>query len=85
MKKQLDRNGRLIHQPVDPKDALQKSYRSIRGKLQGRAVITNANRSGVYRTGDGDVPQPPRPGSLHAFTLPSLINGRRVLRGMAYD
>lgn len=27
-----------------------------------------------YRTGDGEVIQQPRPGSLHAFTLPSRGN-----------
>lgn len=34
--------------------------------------ICNASmRDTTYRTGDGEVIQQPRPGSLHAFTLPS--------------
>lgn len=33
--------------------------------------MCNATMPGTYRTGDGEVLQQPRPGSLHAFTLPS--------------
>jgi hypothetical protein len=36
-----------------------------------QGYICNASAIGTYRTGDGEVLQAPRPGSLHAYTLPS--------------
>ncbi len=33
--------------------------------------MCNATMNGTYCTGDGEVVQQPRPGSMHAFTLPS--------------
>lgn len=36
------------------------------------AVPRNGDwKTSTYKTGDGDIIQPPRPGSLHAYTLPS--------------
>lgn len=43
-------------------------------ELQAAPLRTyvNSAMSGTYRTGDGDIfKQPVRPGSEHAFTLPS--------------
>lgn len=40
-------------------------------KTSAEMPICNATTPGSYRTGDGEVLQQPRPGSLHAYTLPS--------------
>lgn len=40
-------------------------------KSPSEVPICNATTPGTYRTGDGEVTQSPRPGSLSAFTLPS--------------
>lgn len=50
----------------------EQEARLIRAKLPSSQVpMCNATMPGRYRTGDGEVLQQPRPGSMHAFTLPS--------------
>lgn len=56
---------------------VQERQREYQARLKramapaSKGPLCNTNTPGTYRTGDGETVQQPRPGSLHAFTLPS--------------
>jgi hypothetical protein len=63
-----------IHLPPGAKAARQRMFDERLRKAQAPAsgrICNAAMKDTTYVPGDGEVVQEPRPGSMHAYTLPS--------------
>lgn len=56
---------------VQERERMYQERVSNRGNYVPVRLCNASMRGTTYRTGDGEVLQEPRPGSLHAYTLPS--------------